>query len=413
MSLMRPMPPKVLTTAPEGPQDEAHRITGTRRPRIQFIAAADPVAGAPHQAMAGLWLANRGYEVHFLGLGESTRDRVETPLGRIPAKFLPDSTWNKFGGLALEVLRRRLRSGPGTIFYIAGSPVIGAALVGLAGLPADRVVYHMQDFLDPGNHPWWCHLERMAARKAGVVILNEPNRARFMASHYRLKRLPIVVRTALPKSWPIPERSPELRRQLLGGRKNIAQSDTKLIAVGGPYSEVRCTAEALQAVGMLPRNYLLMFTGAPEGSDAYKKLLSALRRTGTQDRAVILGKLPFQELLAHFACCDMGLLLYPNNSLGNYYQSPGRLTEYIGCGVPVVASDFLPFELLVLRHRIGRVCRSDAPTDIARAIREIGERSEDENCKERERLRNLAQTELAYDNEATRIERALAQHQWA
>ncbi len=266
-----------------------------------------------------------------------------------------------------------------------------------------RLIYHTQDYLGPGQH-WfyeWC--ERYFARHADCVICNEPNRARFMASSYKLKQMPEVIRTALPSWWPVPARDQVYRRSLLeqAGLGDIEQP--RLIVAGGAYRQDRMSPELVQAFCQLPSNYALVFNYMPVGSTSQLACKEHLAQLGIHDRVLFLDSLPYAELLKLYAACDIGILLYPNNGIGHFYQAPGRLTEYLRCGIPVVASDFPGLELLVMKYNLGSVANPYNPEAIAKAIDHIGRLSDAELDEIRLRLISLATTEFAYEHQAEAV----------
>lgn len=172
---------------------------------ILFVSSNDPEEGAPHAAMAGIWLASRGWPVHLLTAGCANRLFINTPLGRIPASGIPRHR-GKHRGLGKigwqlqmfwQILRVRLK-GQADIYYIDGSPVTPVAFAALLFVPRRKIVYHTQDYLEPARYWFRAAIEKGFARCAGLVICNQAARARFMASHYSLSQVPMVVRTALP-----------------------------------------------------------------------------------------------------------------------------------------------------------------------------------------------------------------------
>lgn len=311
-------------------------------------------------------------------------------------------------GCVFESLKVR-RTCKNAVFYVHGHVSTLPAYFALRGLPSARLVYHTQDYIEPGRHAMWEFFEKRFIRRAGNVISNEPNRARFLASHYGLKQLPTVVPTALPRDWPRPERDLQLRQAILA-RLGRHDSDTcRLIMNEGPFTPIRCSRELVEAFQYLPDDFILVFTGVTTGSASEREARHHVEQYGLQRRVVLLERFDFQELLHHTACCDGGILLYPNDGVGNYYQAPGRLTHYIGCGLPIVASNFPGLELLALKHNLGAVCDPTSPQSIAEAIRKIAGRSMVELAEHGRTLKLLARNELSYEAHAWRIEKILNQ----
>lgn len=359
---------------------------------------------APHQSMTALWLARRGARVTFLAWGNDS----------VPKSWLSecptlDYQLSRKSGLLsafaflLKVVAAARRLKPDVI-YVQGAQNCPFALgLALAGGVEHRTIYHTQDYLEPGKHRFYEACERLFARHADVVISNEENRARFMASSYGLKRMPETIRTALPTWWPVPERDEAFRQRLLSQLQLAGSRPPRLIAAGGWYHAERMSPQALDALAMLPENYVLVFNGMAENSDAMRSCVSHLQARHLASRAIMLGPLDFGQLLALYAACDLGLLLYPNNGIGHYYQAPGRLTEYLRCGLPVVASNFPGLELLFSRYRVGATADPYDPSSIAAAIKAVGDRPEEAMQSERRRMIDLAKGDLAYERNAGEV----------
>jgi Glycosyl transferases group 1 len=383
----------------------AHKIT------ILFVSANDPEEGAPHPDMAGIWLASRGWPVHLLTAGCASRSFINTPLGRIPASGIPKHrgwlgkiVWQM--QMFWQILRVRLKRQT-DIYYIAGSPVTPVALAALLFVPRRKIIYHTQDYLEPARFWFRAAVEKGFARRAGLVICNEPARARFMASHYSLSQVPMVVRTALPAAWATPDRDPAIRKDLLTSLGLDDLPKWKLVLHQGAYADVRCGATLLRALAFLPHDYLVVFTGTPPNSHAEQLARSAAQNLGLYRRIIFVNRKPFDELLRITASCDVGILLYPDDGIGNFFQAPGRLTEYIGCGIPIIASHFPGLELAVLKYDLGKVCDPQDPSSIAEALQLLGARNKQHQESDRIRLKNIAKGELSYDSMAEKLERHL------
>ena len=380
---------------------------GVRKNRLSseilYFSAGVPAQGAPHPFMAAHWLGARGYNVRVVCRHDANAEPINTPLETVPYLSFGGSTANYIRGALVEMLRAR-SAGKQTIFYLHGHNTTPAAYLALLGVNRRRIIYHTQDYIEPGRYPLWEFFERRMTRRAGWVISNEPNRARFLSSHCGLRQMPIVVPTALPKDWPRPGRDQTLRSAILAHIGRQDSDKCRLVMHEGGYSPVRCGRQLVEAFRSLPEDYVLVFTGMAKGCAARGELDRSIADFGMEKRIVVLERLSFEGLMRHTACCDLGILLYPNDGIGNFYQCPGRLTHYLGCGLPIVASNFPGLELLALKHNLGAICDPESPAAIAEAIRAVGEKSKMELATDAERLKQLAKGELAYETHAWRIE---------
>ena len=376
---------------------------------IEYWTAVNPADGVPHVFVSAFRLHDQGWDIHVLCKGTESGpvNHTQALLEGLPHSFVPSGRigfqWTLFWNL-MRPLRTPRRP---RILYVNGNYCAPAAWLSSFFCPGISIVYHTQDYLEPGRFPFWEFFERRVSRKAACVISNEPNRARFMASHYGLKAMPIVVPTYLPKDWPKPERDQSLRRTLLARLGKEDSEDCRMIMHEGGYGPVRCGKQLVEAFRRLPDDFILVFTGMAQDSPASLEVRLLAAEWNLQKRILILERLGFEDLLLHTACCDVGILLYPNDGVGNFYQCPGRLTHYIGCGLPVVASNFPGLELLVLKHDLGCVCDPSLPQEIANAILKLAAPPKSELQSRGEMLRHLAQGELAYEDQAWRIERVL------
>jgi len=372
---------------------------------VFYCTPGDPDAGAPHPFMAAYWLASKGFSVSVVCMGRPQFRIAQSPLATVSTIRIGQGTARFEVGLFRRLLGFRMQSRGKGVFYVHGHCCAIAAGLALAGVPRRRIIYHTQDFLEPGRHPHWEFFERRFARRAGAVICNEPNRARFMASHYGLKRFPTIVRTALPKAWPRSLPDTALRAQIVRAARGPAPlQDVRLIMHEGSYSPLRCGDTLLHALTRLPETHLLVLTGNEPASSKTQALKMRLSALGLERRVALLPRLPFDDLLRHTACCDAGMLLYINDGIGNFYQAPGRLTHYLGCGLPVVASNHPGLELLILKHQLGATCDPTSPEAVAAAIRGVTAATGGEAAARSLRLRELALGEFAYDTDAWQIE---------
>jgi glycosyltransferase involved in cell wall biosynthesis len=368
--------------------------------KIVFLCYPTSNQTAPHQAMAAFALARLENSVTYLAWGNDLPADWLTECAKgIKYKIYPKRSWLSAFRFLAAVARTLILARPDCL-YVQGAHQTPFVLW-LLCLPARfEVVYHTQDYLDPGQNWFYETCERLFAKYADWVISNEANRARFMASSYRLERMPEVIRTAFPAWWQIPDRD-ETYRQALIQASGLGNVDClKLIVAGGAYRVDRMSPQLLDALAILPKNYVVVFTACPPGSTSRRLCEEHARRLKLDKRVIFCETPDYKDMLRLISACDIGILLYPNYCIGHFYQSPGRLTEYLRCGLPIVASNFPGLELLVMKHNLGEVADPYSPASIAAAIRKLGDVPEPESAMRRQRLREVANADLAYETQA-------------
>ncbi len=348
--------------------------------------------------MAAFELSKMGHSIYYLGWGDTNK-----PSWLIDFKNIHYLVKEKIGFISAvkllkDIIIKMVNIRPDLI-YIQGAqqtPLILWLLI----FKKKPVIYHTQDFLGPGQHYFYELCEKLISRRANYVIINEPNRARFFASNYKIKNFPEIIRTALPSWWKVPVRNDEIRSQLV--KKTIVQDSkgARLIVAGGGYHNSRMSPELLEGFSFLPNNFILIFTGMEYKSKQQIACEKHIKKLGLDNRIIFLGKLSYSELLNVYAACDIGILLYPNNGVGHYYQAPGRLTEYLRCGLSIVCSNFPNLELLNLQHKLGEVADPYCSSSIKDAIFSLGNLSDEELELNRVRLLIKAENEFNYEIQA-------------
>jgi glycosyltransferase involved in cell wall biosynthesis len=128
--------------------------------------------------------------------------------------------------------------------------------------------------------------------------------------------------------------------------------------------------QLFEALVLLPRQWRLVMTSC-EIREA--EVDSILKRMGIADRVVRLPRLSYDRMLEYTVNADAGVLLYQNNDLGNFFTAPGRLTEYLACGLPVLATNHTGLENLVRRFDLGECVDSTVPKKIAEGLERLSD----------------------------------------
>lgn len=268
----------------------------------------------------------------------------------------PAYEWRVFDWL------QRARTGPYDVIYIHSNVLAYRAAVGLAGpLFGKRLVYHSTDYIDPLDHRLYAWLEKKLARRARLHLNAEFHRAYIDQTRYGFRAPVLVVPPNLPSAWPIPQPSPEVRRKL-----GANSPDDVLVIVHGGWSSLRGTSKLVEALAALPPRFRLVMTADPNPA-----LQAALARIGLEQRVACIGRQKYEDLFQYTSSCDIGVLLYANNDLGNFFGAPTRLTEYLACGLPVLGCHFTALQLLTLKYGLGLSADPESPRDIARRLLEL------------------------------------------
>ena len=92
-----------------------------------------------------------------------------------------------------------------------------------------------------------------------------------------------------------------------------------------------------------------------------------------EDTVYFLPPVPSEELPEVTSSADMGLILFRNTCLNNYYSLPNKLFEYMMAGKPVIASNFPEMARLIVENDCGLLVDPESPEQIARAIQDLAE----------------------------------------
>jgi glycosyltransferase involved in cell wall biosynthesis len=332
---------------------------GTRNDRsVLFVTTADSKL-TPHAEWIPWALERAGWEVTAVtpaGSSSLLRNVLKT---RWDCRELPcDRSMRAEFTLLKELLKARF--GRANVIYLH-SQGLGwrAALVFLGPLFGKRLVYHNPDYYDPIAYPVRSALEKLLARCCDLVISHEYHRGYIMRAHCRLRCPVLISPPNLSAQWPIPAPSLEKRLEMSGGVEKEF-----ILRLHSGFSPRRMVPQLFEALALLPSRFRLVMNGG----HARPEVEPLLKSLGISDRVVMLPPLDYGKMLEYTVNSDAGVLLYSNNDLGNFFQSPGRLTEYLACGVPVIAPRFTGIENVVYRYGIGRCVNAADPRALAAGI---------------------------------------------
>jgi glycosyltransferase involved in cell wall biosynthesis len=298
--------------------------------------------------------------------------------------------------VARALLRARL--GRYDVVYLCGHFLAARGRVLMAGPRfGPRLVYHNTDYFDPVRFPWQARLEAALSRKANLNVNDEYHRGYITQTYYGIRGPILVLPPNLPAAWPIPARSAEIRKELDGGNPGAF-----VIMNCGGYSPLRMIPHLCEALARLPSFVRLALTG---GVPASEKVRGHLRHLGIEGRVTWLPFLPFAKMVEYLANADAGVLLVANTDLGNYFGAEGRLTQYLACGLPILASPHAGIESLVRRHEIGETVAGYDAAALVKSIHALIDKVR-AGVLSRERIRSVFREQLAFERWEPLIVRA-------
>lgn len=340
-------------------------------------------------------LAQMGHEVHALvcELGE---------IGQVLEKY-PEIKWHETGDWSFWNLGRHLRrlyhEVKPDILYVQSAWTIAAVYCSGILRKHRPYVYHTVDYLEPGRYRFRKWLEKRFAHRAGLVASNEINRARFMCSEYRLPKMPVVLPVALSEHFQPPAYD-----------FSDVEADWKparLLYVGSLGRE-RMVPEIIQSLQYLPDTYTLDVYGRSPDEATKRECDKAAEETGVAGRIRYHDPLPNPEMVPMMPRYDVGILVYDDSSLGNFYCQPQKLSEYVGSGLPIVGPNYPGIEILTAKHEIGATCDPTDPQAIAAAVERVAAKNIKERREQSARLRGVFRDHLAYERGLAPLKAALA-----
>lgn len=143
----------------------------------------------------------------------------------------------------------------------------------------------------------------------------------------------------------------------------------------GVISKVRGIEEIIRSFGLVQKaglDFHLFLAGSWISPDLRREMEEMIRNLHMEEQVTITGRISFQQIGDLYQQCDVGLaLLHPEK---NYLNSLAtKIFEYMAMGIPVLASDFPLWEMLILGHQCGITANpldiEDISKKIARLIR--------------------------------------------
>lgn len=126
-----------------------------------------------------------------------------------------------------------------------------------------------------------------------------------------------------------------------------------------------------------------------------------IEKKEVKDRVIFHDAVPAHELWKYIGAADISMALIEPVSKSYYLALPNKLFESIQARTPVIGSDLPEIKKIIVKYKVGEVCRFDNMADIYRAVKDIKE-----NKKKQEEYRKNeeeASKELCWERESRHL----------
>ena len=145
---------------------------------------------------------------------------------------------------------------------------------------------------------------------------------------------------------------------------------TKIVLYEGVIVDGRWLEFVAQSVLHLPENVVLVMMGQEKMK--WRQVHAAeIKDALATGRLILAGPVPHDELLDYVADADVGVIIYDDSVRNNVFCEPGKLSDYISVGVPVVAPNFPTIGPVVQGRGLGLCFDGHSPEAIAATVKAV------------------------------------------
>jgi hypothetical protein len=235
------------------------------------------------------------------------------------------------------------------------SVIIGTMPAGIttgwlaAKLLRARLVYYPMELYGEQHgqfSPFWLRMEELVLRRGiqALIVQNE-RRARIYIEERNARVNPSIVHNYKPESNII------IKDNRLRNVLNLL-NETKIVLYEGTLMQGRWLDKLIEATIYLAKDTKMVFMGKP--SEYWQEHIAPMLKRPDIGQKVVMGpwiKLEkYWKLLSHVVDADVGIIIYDDTCRNNYFCEPGKLSDYVQAGVPVVAPNFPTIGPIIERY---------------------------------------------------------------
>jgi glycosyltransferase involved in cell wall biosynthesis len=220
----------------------------------------------------------------------------------------------------------------------------------------DNNELHIESF-EKGIKPVvWKPIHNWGVRRSDVILHAEHNRRDYFRKHYPGSEKPQLVIENFPFFGEPP------------AQRTAPTEKVRVIYLGG-FGACRFTEEIIDSFSKLPATISLDIVGY--GRPEYVARLSRSLSDSAAEHIRLLPAVPYSgisELLANY---DVGVALYRNTNLNNYYCAPNKVYDYLMNGMPMIANRYPGLVSVIEENRVGVCVETVDATSLGRAVESI------------------------------------------
>jgi glycosyltransferase involved in cell wall biosynthesis len=360
-----------------------------------------------------------------------TRVRQPQPLAWLPVPGLPETDVAETG--VLGGTRRRLRETVGragqAIRYLrlarvwadeiaaqvepvdvwqAESVITLGLAVALRKRLGGLVVYDANDIDSEAGRmarlpgPWKQLLrrhERRLARAADAVITVSDPYAEVLSRILGRPVDAVVRNAAVVEGGEVEPTAEDVRRSERFVMELGLPVERRIVLYMGQVMRGRGLRQLFEAISLIDGADLVVAGFGPD-YERYRAIASALPHA---DRIHFLGAVSPADIPGWTRGADVAAMPVQPDTLNHRLNTPTKLYDAMGVGVPVVASDLPGIAPIVRETGCGVLCDPTDPVDIARAIREIVDAPEEDRRATRLRSLRAARTRYSWQVQAQEL----------
>jgi glycosyltransferase involved in cell wall biosynthesis len=242
------------------------------------------------------------------------------------------------------------------------------------------------------------HERRLARAADAIVTVSDP----YASILRRILERPVdaVVRNAAMVADRDAEPTPAdvVRGSGLAERLGLPV-ERRIVLYLGQVMHGRGLRELFEAIALVDDAVLVVAGFGPE-YERYRSLAASLPQA---DRIHFLGAVTPAEIPAWTMGADVAAMPVQPDTLNHRLNTPTKLYDAMGVGVPVVASDLPGIAPIVVQAGCGVLCDPTDPADIARAIRSVVDAPEGERVASRMRALASARREFSWQHQVEEL----------